>query len=256
VIGLAATVFVLTWIVSGWLSMDHGRLFSRGQLTQAELAITAPPLDQTTLSPSSSWTPLSPGVREVEWFSLDGRVYRRDRVALDRQILFLAGDAGPVDQSGFLSEKQIGGMTARLGMGCAAPSVLPADDAYAATSGLPGAPVYRTICGDVWFDIDGASGLVLQRLDTSRRAYRWVYTALHTLDFPVLLRHALVRTILVLGLCSLGFVFSVTGIVIGWRRLRLSSRPRKARFGDAGRAPADQPVAPRRNALQSRQGEC
>jgi hypothetical protein len=36
VIGLVATVFVLTWIFSGWLSMDHGRLFSRGQLTPAE----------------------------------------------------------------------------------------------------------------------------------------------------------------------------------------------------------------------------
>jgi hypothetical protein len=221
VIGLVATVFVLTWIVSGWLSMDHGRLFSRGRLTQAELAVAASPLDSTTLS-SSSWTPLSPGVREVEWFSFDGRVYRRDRVALDQQILFRAGDAGPTDQSGFLNPEQIGDMTARLGMGCSAPSVLPADDAYAAASALPSAPVYRTICGDVWFDVDGASGMVLQRLDTSRRAYRWVYTALHTLDFPFLLRHALVRTLLVLGLCSLGFVFSVTGIVIGWRRLRLS----------------------------------
>lgn len=28
--GLFAGIFVLTWILSGWLSMDHGRLFSRG----------------------------------------------------------------------------------------------------------------------------------------------------------------------------------------------------------------------------------
>ena len=35
IIGLVSTVFVLTWIFSGWLSMDHGRLFSRGQLTPA-----------------------------------------------------------------------------------------------------------------------------------------------------------------------------------------------------------------------------
>src|SRR4029077_1298166 len=27
-LGLAFSIFVLTWIVSGWLSMDHGRLFS------------------------------------------------------------------------------------------------------------------------------------------------------------------------------------------------------------------------------------
>jgi len=30
VIGLISMVFVLTWIFSGWLSMDHGRLFSGG----------------------------------------------------------------------------------------------------------------------------------------------------------------------------------------------------------------------------------
>ena len=45
-------------------------------------------------------------------------------------------------------------------------------------------------------------------------------SALHTLDFPVLLAHPHVRSTLVVGLCALGFVFSLTGIVIGWRRLR------------------------------------
>lgn len=38
IIGLVSTAFVLTWIFSGWLSMDHGRLFSRGQLTSTGLA--------------------------------------------------------------------------------------------------------------------------------------------------------------------------------------------------------------------------
>ncbi|MGY4343863.1 hypothetical protein ACVWXM_000327 [Bradyrhizobium sp. GM7.3] len=85
-----------------------------------------------------------------------------------------------------------------------------------------GAPVYRSYCGDLWFDIDGADGNLLQRLDPSRRAYRWFYGALHTLDFPVLVAHPLLRDGLVVGLCSLGFLFSITGIIIGWRRLRPS----------------------------------
>jgi len=102
-------------------------------------------------------------------------------------------------------------------------------DAYAAFSLVEGAPVYRSICGDVWFDIDGASGMVLQRLDSSRRAYRWVYAALHTLNFPILLSHPLMRTVLVVGLCGVGLLFSVTGIVIAWRRLLHDHvRPRRA----------------------------
>jgi len=32
--------------------------------------------------------------------------------------------------------------------------------------------------------------------------------------------HPRLRDILVVGLCSLGLAFSVTGIVIAWRRLR------------------------------------
>ena len=34
VLGLFTATFVLTWIFSGWLSMDHGLLFSRGRLSR------------------------------------------------------------------------------------------------------------------------------------------------------------------------------------------------------------------------------
>ena len=93
---------------------------------------------------------------------------------------------------------------------------------YPALSVITGSPVYRSRCGDVWFDVDSADGGILQRLDASRRAYRWFYSALHTFDFPVLMAHPHWRDGLVVGLCALGLVFSITGIVIGWRRLRLS----------------------------------
>jgi hypothetical protein len=110
-------------------------------------------------------------------------------------------------------------LTARLAAGCGAPSALGDNDNYPAQSTVPGGPVYRSHCGELWFDIDGADGNLLQRLDPSRRAYRWFYGALHTLDFPVLVAHPLLRDGLVVGLCALGFLFSITGIVIGWRRL-------------------------------------
>ena len=85
---------------------------------------------------------------------------------------------------------------------------------------MSGSPVYRSICGDVWFQIDGGTGAVLERLDGSRRAYRWAYTALHTLDFPILSARPMLRSGLIVLLCAIGFVFSMTGAVIGWRRLR------------------------------------
>ncbi|WP_262047673.1 PepSY domain-containing protein [Bradyrhizobium sp. Bra78] len=217
--GLAAMTFVLTWIFSGWLSMDHGRLFSRGQLTAAEAgAMNARP-DWTAAS-SFGQQPLSPSAREIEWFVFNGNVYRRDRIDLDGQTLIEAEEAPRAGPAGFLDVHEVQRLTARLAAGCGAPSVLADNDDYPAQSIVPGAPVYRSRCGDLWFDIDGADGSLLQRLDASRRAYRWFYSALHTLDFPVLMTHPRLRDVLIVGLCALGLVFSVTGIVIGWRRLR------------------------------------
>lgn len=221
VIGLVATVFVLSWIFSGWLSMDHGRLFSRGQLTSAEAGVVSGAPDW-----AAAWAldqrPISSSAREIEWFAFNGKVYRRDRMALGSQTLVKAADRPDARQTGFLGGHDIHELTIRLASGCGAPSVLAHDDDYPAQSTIPVAPVYRSRCGDLWFDIDGADGSVLQRLDASRRAYRWFYSALHTFDFAILMAHPRLRDVLIVGLCGLGFAFALTGVVIGWRRLRLS----------------------------------
>lgn len=221
IIGLVATGFVLTWIVSGWLSMDHGRLFSRGQLTAAESDVTNAAPDWTVAASLDRGT-TGTSVREVEWFAFNGDLYRRDRIDLGRQVLIKAGETARDESSGVLGLRDVHGLATRLATGCEVPSVLAVDDNYLAQSVLAGAPVYRSRCGDLWFDIDSADGRVLQRLDSSRRAYRWWYGALHTLDFPILLAHPRLRDVLIVGLCTLGLVFSITGVVIGWRRLRLS----------------------------------
>lgn len=216
-IGLAATIFVLTWIVSGWLSMDHGLLFSRGQLTTGEVGeVDAAPDWKTVSSLGAMPSP----AREIEWFAFKGDLYRRDRTSLAGQTLTRAGEPPRSGQAGVLNAQEIASLIARLASGCGAPVVLADNDDYPAQSVVPGAPVYRSRCADLWFDIDGADGRVLQRLDASRRAYRWTYSALHTLDFPVLMAHPRLRDVLIVGLCALGLMFSITGIVIGWRRLR------------------------------------
>ncbi|WP_426425031.1 PepSY domain-containing protein [Bradyrhizobium genosp. A] len=219
IIGLVSTVFVLTWIFSGWLSMDHGRLFSRGQLTSAEAAVVNAVSDLRA-SPSLGQPPIPFPVREVEWFAFNGGLYRRDWIGLGSQTLTKAGEPTSNRQTAFLDEQEIASLIARLASGCGAPVVLADNDDYPAQSVVPRAPVYRSRCGDLWFDIDGADGSVLQRLDASRRAYRWTYSALHTLNFPVLMAHPRLRDVLIVGLCALGLVFSITGIVIGWRRLQ------------------------------------
>ena len=108
-IGLAATVFVLTWIFSGWLSMDHGRLFSRGQLSSAESSVTnASP--NWTAAPSLDRQPVSPSAREIEWFAFNGNLYRRDRTGLAVQTLIKAGDAPRDGPTGSLDVQEVQGL--------------------------------------------------------------------------------------------------------------------------------------------------
>ena len=225
-LGLVCMTFVLTWIFSGWLSMDHGRLFSRGQLTEAEAVTVAGAPAWEALPADQTW-PVAPQALEVEWFVFDRKFFRRDRTGLDTQRL-LSLDSGAYGTSSagreFLESREISAFVERLAPACSTAVVVDADDDHAITAPMPGAPVYRSVCGSVWFHIDGASGEILERLDPSRRAYRWFYSALHRMDFPLLMAHPALRSALIMTLCSCGLVFSLTGVVIGWRRLRLHFR--------------------------------
>jgi hypothetical protein len=220
-LGLCCMLFVLTWIFSGWLSVDNGLLFSTGKATAA---------DTRSLAGAPAWNALPPGetrllpapLREVEWFAFGGRIYRRERAGADRQRLFLADakDGGMAADRAILWREEIDAAASHLAPTCDRSFVVEPDDDYAIVSTMPGAPVFRLICGADWFDIDGASGALLEKLDASRRAYRWLYGALHTLDFPVLTAHPALRTGLIFALCGCGFIFSLTGVVIAWRSLR------------------------------------
>jgi hypothetical protein len=234
VIGLISTVFVLTWIFSGWLSMDHGRLFSRGQLTASE-ADTAARSTVWGAQSSLGRGPISPATREIEWFAFNGRFHRRDRIGLEGQVLFRAGAAEPDDPLSFLSPREIQEMTKGLAAGCGMPSVLAANEDYPVLSTTPGAPVYRAKCGNVWYDVDGANGIVLQRLDPSRRTYLRFYSTMHTLDVPILASRPLMRSTLIISFCFFGFVFSLTGVAIGWHRLRGTSGGKEVEPGTVGR---------------------
>ena len=219
-LGLASSIFVLTWIVSGWLSMDHGRLFSLDKLSDVEAkAVTGTPA-WDTLS-SDEVRRLSAQPREVEWFPFRGQVLRRERIALGVQRLLAPGAGKSVDRA-FLAADDVSAIGPSLASTCNAAVPIAAGDNYAIEPTMPGAPVYRLVCGNIWYHIDAASGAALEKLDSSRRAYRWLYSALHTLDILALLATPAVRTVLIVVLCGVGLAFSLSGVVIGWRRLRLT----------------------------------
>ena len=125
-----------------------------------------------------------------------------------RSDLDQGGRSAPRSASGFSGYADVQSLTARLATGCGVPSVLADNDddpAQSAVSGRPGLP----------FPLAATSGSISTALTAtccngwmpSRRAYRWFYGALHTLDFPVLVAHPFLRDGLVVGLCALGLHF-------------------------------------------------
>lgn len=217
----------MTWILSGWLSMDHGRLFSRGRATPAELANYAGLTDQgmTAATPLAALQRL-PASHEIRLTAAAGTpllsVVGRDGLS---RLWTSAGAPLTSQQAASLYAVAVQRAWPRPAMPVATP--LAPDDLYVLAEGMPASAV-RFEGGPDQPDIyiDRADGQILTVMSTSRAAYAWIYYGLHSFNFPGLARHQIVRDAIVLALMLAGFLFSVTGVVLGWQRLRKTIAPR------------------------------
>lgn len=235
IVGLFVSPIVLAWIFSGWLSMDHGRLFSRGQATSAQLAaFHGRSLRQSLAGVDvSSWREM-PGAVELDFDVIGG-----DPVVLatDRD-----GEVTGFDRKGRVLGAGALVASARRGIAAAWPdarvvsvAAVRPDNVYALAEGWPSSTVAYSLAGadapSIY--VDGANGRLLTVMSESRANYAWFYYALHTFQFPVLIARPVLRQTIVLVLMLAGLMFSLTGVVIGIRRLRnaRSSRARNVANG-------------------------
>jgi hypothetical protein len=83
-------------------------------------------------------------------------------------------------------------------------------------------PIWRLVFDDAhatWVHLDPHTGAVLGRSDTGRRTSRWLFAMLHSWDWLPLLERRPLWDIVLVALSAGGTLLSVTGVVIGWRRL-------------------------------------
>jgi hypothetical protein len=225
VLGLAAAVSLLTWTVSGWLSLNPGRWIADQALdrvSRERYSGLDHPVALSTITPEVAWrmAPMNPPAKEVRLRFWEGRPLYVFASSPEHTWLIGGHDTpspaviGDTEAMTRAAKRLL--PDARL----VRAEVLHAYDFYWYAHHDPRPlPVLRVAFDDppaTWFHIDPATGDVLERLDASRRTQRFRFNALLSLDFPVLLAYRPVWDLVVLTLSMLGMALSVTAVVIAW----------------------------------------
>ncbi|CAN5271367.1 PepSY domain-containing protein [soil metagenome] len=228
--GLLAGLFVVTWLFSGWLSVNPFKWFERTPSSKAGSVayMGQPGATPTKAAPrfSSDAAPFarlpSGDAREARlvWFAGRPLVVTMDRSL--REATFDAATGAPVA----LTDAEIFAAAARLvpeGRVISAERLTAEDDYWYSHHTQRRLPVLRVKFADparTWVHIDPTTGEVLGRTNASGRTYRWLFNALHDFDLRFLLHHRPLWDTIVLALSAGGLIISVSGVVIGWRRLK------------------------------------
>ncbi|MFG5775509.1 PepSY domain-containing protein [Comamonas sp. J-3] len=232
--GLLFAAITLTWIFSGLMSMNPWKVFNSGAAPVQTAALHGKALGtlDASATPAQLLQAAGPDTRELRWLSVLGQplVLAYGSSTTPQVLDARSAQAHTVDADA---------LRAALPKLLAAPitrvEVLNDYDLYyyARTEhsmtggGDKPLPIWRAVFGDehqTWVHLDPHTGAVLGSVDSRRRIYRWLFAMLHSWDWlPLLERRPLWDAVLI-ALSLGGLLLSVTGTVVGWRRLRQSLR--------------------------------
>jgi hypothetical protein len=201
--------------------MDHGRLFSRGEATQAQ-AVAFTGRDGLGTIPVVTLQGIG-GAKQIAFSQVAGA-----------PILSVTRPDGTIerlDAAGqILTAEHFEGQLARAvaaawpGARLASFTEVSSDNLLRSHEGWLNSVRQARLAGGGFPDlyVDANTGRLATVMDASRQNYAWAYYALHTLRFPGLVERPVLRKSVVLLLLLAGFLFSLTGVIIGWLRLRRS----------------------------------
>ncbi|QHO75446.1 peptidase [Bradyrhizobium sp. CCBAU 051011] len=217
--GLIAGIFVLTWMFSGWLSLNPGEYFS-GRNTTREVLQRYAGHDIPTIA--AKLPTLQFGATEARFVWLDGSpmIIVASRDGTQTPLDVTSGEFAKLSQDRLWTAAAKlpphAHITERL-------TLKEYDTYWYAHHHDRELPVLRAVFDDdakTWFHISPVTGDIIGRVDSSRRTYRWLFNALHSFDFQLFLMYRPAWDIVVWLLSILGAIVSVSGVVIGWRYLR------------------------------------
>ena len=226
--GLVAGIFVLTWIFSGLMSMNPWKLFPAKTAAPDELVrFYGGELDTGTFSRSlvATLRDQDAKVKEIVWARFAGRPYYVFYGAPHESLLYAADRLEPGNKQFSASDILERARVLIPGATLTRSDWLTQYDNYWYSrdhrESLRVLPVLRVRFDDAaatWFHVDPHSGQIIERLSRANRVQRWLYNGLHSLDFNFLLRHRPAWDAVMILLALMGFMLSVTGVVMGIRR--------------------------------------
>lgn len=225
--GLLFAAITITWIFSGLMSMNPWKLFSSGAPPLAQGAYAGAP-GNTLATPRELIAALPAAPRELRWARADGQDVVLARSAAGAPLVLSAGNAQPYT----FDPAALRAAAARLvpGARLASAETLQAYDFYYyardehAMLGHVEKPllVWRLTYDDpqaTWVYLDPRTGQIVSRQDSGSRTSRWLFAFLHSWDWTGLLSRRPLWDALLVFLSLGGAALSLTGAVIGWRRL-------------------------------------
>ncbi|NHZ41543.1 PepSY domain-containing protein [Massilia aquatica] len=241
--GLLFGAVTATWIFSGLMSMNPWRIFDGGAppLRMQALEGAAPLPSAGDAAPAALLAAAGPDIRELKWTRVLGGTLVLAQPATGKPLVLdsQTGHPAALDSGALLG-------AARTLLPHAVASVERLDaydlyyysrDAHSMTGGAgKPLPVWRIAFADPhqsWVYVDPHTGALAGRSDSHKRTSRWLFAMLHSWDWLPLLERRPLWDLVLLALSLGGAVLSVSGMVIGWRRLG-----RKLGTGGNGRAQA------------------
>lgn len=236
IFGLAAGLLLLSYLASGWLSFDHGRMFSTDPVAPERLvayqggalpAVAAP----VTLDHLRAMAPASRirvvGVNGSTALSAEGGGEPVRSAIVDRHGTLHSVDAVPDELIALAAAAAWPENELRP----VAPAS--ADDVhvlYQTTNRYQGAQIAGNALvarlrgpAPMRLYIDDASGRVVTAKDPAQLLYDWLYWGLHTFNFPGLSARPTAKLLIELTSVATIFGFVVTAIIIAVRRLRMAT---------------------------------
>jgi len=251
VTGLLFALVTIAWIFSGLMSMNPWHIFDTGapKLRMEALQGGSLTLTNQDAAPPALLAASTGAVRELRWV----RVLGQNRVLAYRtggapQVLDshaarpLTLDAAALQTA---AAHLVDAPVARVEQLVDYDLYYYARDAHTMMGGADKPlPVLRLVFADphaTWVHLDPRTGAVLGHIDSGKRASRWLFAMLHSWDWLPLLERRPLWDIVLVVLSLGGLLLSVTGVVIGWRRLGKKLRPAGVNPPRAA-APAPHPV--------------